>query len=143
MILFARMNGECAPEQNAGYLSQLESSEFYSKTSTLEPRGLPRLIAEDLERCWLMDPKVAGASWMVGVTVWRGREDRELICGSGLVTSKNPSMAGGALLMTHSCFERGPSSRKLKVCGRKMEKQRRRATIPVPRNLHHKPVSKP
>lgn len=60
------MNGECAPEQNAGYLSQLESLEFYSKTFTLVPRGLALLIAEDLERCWLTTPEVPGASWVVG-----------------------------------------------------------------------------
>lgn len=74
--------------------------------------------------------KVTGASSTVGLAVG---EDRELICGSGLVTSNNPSMARGALLMTHMCFQRGPSSTKLKVCIRKMEKQRGRATIPVPR----------
>lgn len=57
MILFARMDGECVLEQKAGYLSQLESLEFYSKTFTLEPQGLPLLITEDLERCWLMKPE--------------------------------------------------------------------------------------
>lgn len=91
MILFVWMDSECAPEQKAGYLSQLKSLEFYSKTFTLEPIGLPLLIAEDLKRCWLMKPE---GDWRrldgQGVERW---EDRELICGSGLVTS-NKSQSG-------------------------------------------------
>lgn len=59
-----------------------------------------------------------------------------------------------AVLMTHSCFDRDPSSWKLDGSYKRNQEvtphpsppprpQGRRATSPVPRKLHHKPVSKP
>lgn len=40
LILFARMDAECAPEQEPGYLSQSEGSEFCSETFPLGAAGL-------------------------------------------------------------------------------------------------------
>lgn len=47
----------CAPEQNAGYLSQLEGSVLFQNIIYFGATGLPLLTVEDLERRWLMVPE--------------------------------------------------------------------------------------